>query len=94
MFLILIVHVLSIFQQIVYTITCKCSKNIGLMGLVGRLENMYKNEIIKVNKFVIQNFDSICFIYDEVTTMDNTSLASVHGYIVQVWCWITLLLNV
>jgi hypothetical protein len=64
------------------------------MGLVGRLENTYKNEIMKVNKFVIQNSDFICFTYDEVTTMDNTSLASVHGYIVQNWSWITLLLNV
>ncbi len=53
------------------------------MGLVGKLENTLKNEIIKVNKFVIPNFDFICFTYDEVTTMDNTSLASVHGYIVQ-----------
>jgi hypothetical protein len=58
-------------------------KNIGLMSLVWRLENTYKNEIIKVNKFVIQKFGFICFTYDEVTTMDNTSLASVHSYIMQ-----------
>ncbi len=31
---------------------------------------------------------------DEVTSMDNANWASVHGYVVQNWCQIPLLLNV
>lgn len=61
-------------------------KNIGLMKLVGKQHNT-NHDLKKTIKFV-WNEKFICFIYDEVISMDNASCASVYGYVVQDWCWI------
>ncbi len=39
-----------------------------------------KNEPLKAIKLVVQNFNFVFLTGDEVTTMDNVSWASVHGY--------------
>ncbi len=52
------------------------------------------HEVREAIKFTIQNAKFVSLTCDEVASMDNASWASVHGYIVQDWCHITLLLNV
>jgi hypothetical protein len=52
------------------------------------------NEVKKAIKTTVQNAKSISFICDKVISMDNASWASVHGYIVQDWCCMLLLLSV
>jgi hypothetical protein len=52
------------------------------------------HEMRKTAKVVVQNVNFISFTFDEVTSMDNASWASVHSYVVQDWSRIPLLLNV
>jgi len=52
------------------------------------------HEVRKAIKFTFQNAKFVFLTCDEVASMDNASQASVHGYIVQDWCHIMLLLNV
>jgi hypothetical protein len=52
------------------------------------------HEVRKKIKVDVQNVKFISLTYDGVTSMDNASWASVHGYVVQDWCQIPLLLNV
>jgi hypothetical protein len=40
------------------------------------------HEVRKTTKVVVQNAKFISFTCDEVTSMDNASWASVHGYVV------------
>jgi hypothetical protein len=61
--------------------------------MVGKWQNT-KNEVKKATKTTIQNAKVVSLTCDEVIFMDNVSWASVHGYIVQDWCCIPLLLNV
>jgi hypothetical protein len=53
-----------------------------------------ENEVKKATKIIIQNAKFISLTCDEVISMDNVSWVSVHGYIVQDWCYIPLSLNV
>jgi len=39
--------------------------------------------VLKATKLVVQNSNFISLTHNEVTTMDITSWATVHGYIVQ-----------
>jgi hypothetical protein len=64
------------------------------MGASWEITKYIQNKVLKVVKLVIQNSNFIFLTYDEVTTMDNTSWANVHGYIVYDWCQISILLNV
>jgi hypothetical protein len=48
----------------------------------------------KATKITIQNAKFVSLTYDEIICMDNANWASVHGYIMQDWCHIPLLLNV
>jgi hypothetical protein len=48
----------------------------------------------KTIKTIIQNAKFVSLTCDEIISMDNASWASVHGYIVQDWCHMPLLLNV
>ncbi len=57
-------------------------RNIGLMGASWEITKYIQKKVLKVVKLVIQNSNFIFLTYDEVTTMDNTSWANVHGYIV------------
>jgi hypothetical protein len=49
---------------------------------------------LKTTKLGIQNSKFISPTCDEIITMDNASWGNVHGYIVQDWCQIPVLLNV
>ncbi len=51
-------------------------------------------KILKTTKLGIQNSKFISPTCDEIITMDNASWGNVHGYIVQDWCQIPVLLNV
>jgi hypothetical protein len=51
-------------------------------GVGWEINNTYQIKVIKVIKLVVQHPNFVFLTCDEVTTMDNTSLASVHGYIV------------
>jgi hypothetical protein len=51
------------------------------------------NGVKKATKTIIQNVKFLSLTCDEIISMDNASWASVHGYIVQDWCHIPLLLN-
>jgi hypothetical protein len=53
-----------------------------------------ENEVKKAIKIIIQNAKFISLTCDEVISMDNVSWVSVHGYIVQDWCYIPLSLSV
>jgi hypothetical protein len=53
-----------------------------------------ENGMKKATKTIIQNAKFVSLTSDEIISMDNASWASVHGYIVQDWCHIPLLLNV
>jgi hypothetical protein len=52
------------------------------MGASWEITKYIQKKVLKVVKLVIQNSNFIFLTYDEVTTMDNTSWANVHGYIV------------
>jgi len=52
------------------------------------------HEVRKTTKVDVQNAKFISLTCDGVTSMDNASWASVHGYVVQDWCRIPLLLSV
>jgi hypothetical protein len=57
-------------------------RNTSLMVWLGNYKK-HTNEILKATKHIIQKSNFIFLTRDEVITMDNTSWASVHGYIVQ-----------
>jgi len=44
------------------------------------------HEVKKITKVDVQNAKFISLTYDGITSMDNASWASVHGYVVQDWC--------
>lgn len=52
------------------------------------------HEVRKITKVDVQKAKFIFLTCDGVTSMDNASWASMHGYVVQDWCQIPLLLNV
>jgi hypothetical protein len=52
------------------------------------------NEVKKAIKTTIQNAKFVSLTCNKVTSMDNASWTNVHGYIVQDWCHIFLLLSV
>jgi hypothetical protein len=63
-------------------------------GVGWEMSEHIKNEVKKASKTIIQNAKFVSLKCDEVISMDNASWANVHGYIVQDWCYIPLLLNV
>jgi hypothetical protein len=52
------------------------------------------NGVKKAIKSIIQNAKFVFLTCGKVISMDNESWASVHGYIVQDWCHVLLLLSV
>jgi hypothetical protein len=57
-------------------------------------ENHIDHEVKRTTEVTIQNAKFVSLTCDEVISMDHASWANVHGYIVQNWCHILLLLNV
>jgi hypothetical protein len=66
----------------------------GSNGASWEMAKHIDNEVKKAIKTTIQNAKFVSLICDKVTSMDNANWASVHGYIVQDWCRILLLLSV
>jgi hypothetical protein len=69
-------------------------KNIGLIPIGWEITKHFQNQILVINRVVICGTRFVALTCDEITTFDNQSSISIHGYCVQDWCHIFVLLLV
>ncbi len=55
-------------------------------GASWKMAKHIDHEVRKTTKVDVQNAKFIFLTCDGITSMDNASWASVHGYVVQDWC--------